>query len=238
MKTERVTYSYEGTEYIGYLALPAQSGKRPSVLIAHEGPGLGPQVEERANQLAELGYVAFACDYVGGGQVLAGMPEMLAKLGSLRGNLDLVRGLARAGLAQLTARPECDASKVAAIGYCFGGTFVLELARSGADTACTVGFHSGLETKRPEDAKNIKGPVLVCIGADDPLIPPAQRAAFEEEMRAAGRIDWRMELYGNAVHGFANPLAGNMRSPAAQYDKKAHLRSWASMLALFAETIG
>jgi dienelactone hydrolase len=237
VKTERISYDHAGTTYIGYLALPAQASKRPSVLIAHEGPGLGPQVEERANQLAQLGYVAFACDYVGGGKVLPDMPSMMAKLGQLRGDLDLVRGLASAGLAQLTARPECDASKVAAIGYCFGGTFVLELARSGADTGCTVGFHSGLETKRPEDAKNIKGPVLVCIGADDPLIPPPQRAAFEEEMRAA-KVDWRMELYGNAVHGFANPYAGKMGNPAVQYDKQAHLRSWASMLALFGETIG
>jgi dienelactone hydrolase len=238
VKTERVTYSYDGTEYIGYLALPAHAGKRPGVLIAHEGNGLGPQVEERANQLAELGYVAFACDYVGGGEVLEGMPAMLAKLGKLRGNLELVRGLARAGLAQLAARPEVDASKIAAIGYCFGGTLVLELARDGADIACTVAFHAGLNTERPEDARKIKGPVLACIGADDPLVPPEQRAAFETEMRAAARVDWRLELYGNTVHGFANPLAGKMGNPAVRYEPLAHRRSWASMLALFAETIG
>lgn len=236
MKTERISYDHDGTTYIGYLALPAQGGKRPGVLIAHEGTGLGPQVEERAHQLAALGYVAFACDYIGGGRVLHDLASMQEALGKLRGDLDRVRALARVGLAQLVARPEVEPSKIAAIGYCFGGTFVLELARSGADVAATVGFHSMLSTTRPDDARNIKGPVLACIGADDPLIPPEQRAAFESEMRAA-KVDWRLELYGNAVHGFANPLAGALNNPAVQYDEKAHHRSWASMLRLFAETI-
>jgi dienelactone hydrolase len=234
VKTERISYDHAGTTYVGYLALPDKA-KAPGVLIAPEGTGLGPQVEERAHQLAQLGYVAFACDYLGGGRVLHDMAALQAALGPLRGNLELVRGLGHAALAQLVARPEVS-SNIAAIGYCFGGTFVFELARSGAELACSVGFHAGLNTTRPEDAKQIKGPVLACVGADDPLIPPEQRAAFEAEMRAAN-VDWRLEIYGGAVHGFANPFAGEMNHPAVRYDRKAHLRSWASMLELFRETL-
>ena len=106
----------------------------------------------------------------------------------------------------LKAQKEVDAERLAAIGYCFGGTTALEIGRAGADVKAIVGFHSGLVTVRPQDARNIKGKVLVCIGADDPIIPPEQRAAFETEMKAAG-IDWRLQLYGGAGHSFTNPAA-------------------------------
>jgi dienelactone hydrolase len=132
-------------------------------------------------------------------------------------------------------RPEVDASKVAAIGYCFGGTLSLELARSGAPIKGVVGFHSGLATALPQDAKNIKGKVLVCIGADDPGVPPEQRAAFEQEMRD-GRVDWRMHLYGGVVHSFTNPDAVKLNNPAfARYDEEADKRSWGEMMSLFKE---
>ncbi len=237
MHTEPIGYDVAGTHYIGYLAFdPTCTERRPGVLICHEGNGLGPQVKERAHRLADLGYVAFAVDYVGNGEVLKDMPSMMARLGALRGNPDHVRALARAGLEVLTARPEVDRKRIAATGYCFGGTFALELARSGAPLACVVGFHSGLETARPEDAKNITGKILVCIGADDPLIPPPQRLAFETEMRAAN-VDWRMNLYGGAVHGFANPHAGALGNPAVAYNELADKRSWRAMLDLFQEAL-
>ena len=236
MHTESITYEVAGTTYVGYLAVdPATTGRRPGVLIGHEGNGLGPQVKDRAHRLAELGYVAFAVDYIGGGEVLTELPAMMAKLGTLRADLDHVRTLARAGLDVLIARPEVDPARVAATGYCFGGTFALELARAGAPLACVCGFHCGLETARPEDARNIKGKILVCIGADDPIVPPAQRAAFEVEMRAAG-VDWRLHLHGGAVHGFANPLAGRLGNPAVQYHELADRRSWRAMRDLFDET--
>jgi len=237
MRTEAISYDVGGTNYLGYLAAPDGDARRPGVLIAHEGNGLGPQVKVRAHELAELGYVAFAVDYIGGGELLVDMPSMIAKLGKLRGDPDTVRALAKAGLALLAARPEVDASRIAAIGYCFGGTFVLELARSGADVKCTVGFHAGLKTRDPNDAVNIKGKILACTGANDPVVPPEERAAFEQEMRAA-KVDWRHEIYGNAVHGFANPYADELGNPAVSYHEPSHRRSWASMLALFGETIG
>ena len=235
MHTESISYEVAGTTYVGYLAVdPSNSERRPGVLICHEGNGLGPQVKDRAHRLAELGYVAFAVDYIGGGEVLTDMAAMMAKLGGLRGAPDHVRALGRAGLDVLLARPEVDPARVAATGYCFGGTFALELARSGAPLACVCGFHCGLETQRPDDARNIKGKILVCIGADDPIVPPAQRLAFEVEMRAAN-VDWRLHLHGGAVHGFANPLAGRMNNPAVQYHEPTHRRSWRAMLDLFDE---
>jgi dienelactone hydrolase len=138
----------------------------------------------------------------------------------------------------LRAQPGVDGGRIAAIGYCFGGTAVLELARSGAEIAATVGFHSGLKTVRAQDARHIKGKVLVCLGADDPLIPPAERAAFEEEMRNAG-IDWQMHLYGGAQHSFTDPGADArarvMGIQGLKYDAAADRRSWRSMLDLFSE---
>ena len=236
MHTESISYDVAGTTYVGYLAAPAVGApaRGASVLICHEGNGLGPQVKERAHQLAGLGYTAFAVDYVGGGEVLSDLATMTARLGALRGNPAHVRALARAGLAVLVGRPGVNAAKVAAIGYCFGGTFALELARDGAELACVVAFHAGLGTANPDDARAIRGSILACIGADDPIVPAAERAAFEAEMRAA-KVDWRLEIYGNAVHGFANPNADALGVAAVRYHAPSHQRSWRSMLALFDE---
>jgi dienelactone hydrolase len=135
----------------------------------------------------------------------------------------------------LLAQPNVDPNRIAAIGYCFGGTMALELARGGAPVHGVVGFHSGLATKDPADAKNIKGRVLVCIGADDPGIDPASRSAFEAEMRAAG-VNWQMSLYGGVVHSFTNPEASKLGNPAfAAYNEQADMRSWSEMLTLFGE---
>src|SRR5262249_30882051 len=132
---------------------------------------------------------------------------------------------------------ETDGAKLAGIGYCFGGTTVLELARSGADVKATVGFHSGLATARPGDATQIKGKVLAQIGTEDPIIPPEQRLAFEAEMRAGG-VDWGMVRYGGAGHAFTNPDVNALGRAGFAYDKDADERSWRAMLDLFAEVFG
>jgi dienelactone hydrolase len=228
-----VVYQADGRRMVGTLALPNGRDPRAAVLIAHEGPGLDQHAKDQAERLAGLGYVAFALDYNGEGRPITDRDAMMARLGELAGNPERVRRLGAAGLQILLDEPRTLPSKVAAIGYCFGGTLSLELARSGAQLAAVVGFHSGLATSRPEDAANITGKVLVCIGADDPIIPPDQRAAFEEEMRTAG-TDWQMHLYGGAVHSFTSPIAdGSM--PAIKYDQRADTRSWQAMLNLFAE---
>lgn len=145
------------------------------------------------------------------------------------------RARAQGSLDALLAQPEVDRAKIAAIGYCFGGTMALELARAGAAIAAVAGFHSGLVTARAEDARNIRGKVLVCIGADDPGIPPDQRATFEQEM-CDGGVDWRVHLYGGVVHSFTNTEAAKLGRPEfARYDAGADARSWSEMIALFDE---
>jgi dienelactone hydrolase len=238
MHTQSIEYAVDGKRHVGYLAVDrTRTDKRPGVLVIPEGNGLHQGARDRCHQLAELGYVALAVDYHGDGVVLETMPEMMARLEVLRADPTAIRATARAALAVLVAQPEVDAARVAAIGYCYGGTAALELARSGAAVACIVGFHSGLATTRPDDARHIKGKVLVCIGADDPLIPPEQRLAFEQEMRAA-KVDWRLHLYGNAVHGFANPDADRRGIAALAYHQPTHQRSWRAMRDLFDETFG
>jgi dienelactone hydrolase len=235
MRIENISYDIDGTTHIGTLAVDDTiSGKRPAVLVCHEGPGLADVTREKAKRLAEAGYVAFALDYHGGGEVVADRNAMMAKLGALMGNPEGTRALGQAGLAVLLAQPEADASKVAAIGYCFGGTMVLELARSGADLAAVVGFHSGLGTAAPAAPGAVKAKVLTCIGADDPMIPVEQRTAFENEMRNAG-ADWRMNLYGGAKHSFTNPMASAFGMPGIEYHEPTDVRSWAAMLDLFNE---
>jgi dienelactone hydrolase len=235
--TEDIAYEADGRQMLGHLAVDDRgSGRRPAVLVAHEGPGLDDHAKGRARRLAELGYVAFALDYVGGGKPLP--PDaVFDRLGPLMADPERIRALGQAGLDVLLSQGQTDPSRVAAIGFCFGGTMALELARGGADLKTVVGFHSGLATARPTDARNIVGAVLVCIGVDDPLVPVDQRAAFEQEMREGG-VDWRMNLYGGAGHSFTNERAGEYGMPGVEYNELADARSWRAMLDLFDEKLG
>jgi dienelactone hydrolase len=162
------------------------------------------------------------------------MTAVMERLGPLMGDPDRIRSLGQAGLDVLLAQPQVDATRVALIGFCFGGTMALELARGGANVKAVIGFHSGLGTSRPQDASNITAKVLVCIGSEDPMIPAAQRSEFEAEMRAGG-VDWQMNLYGGAVHSFTNPNAGEAGMAGVAYHKLTDDRSWRAMLDLFAE---
>ncbi|HEX5268287.1 MAG TPA: dienelactone hydrolase family protein [Acidimicrobiales bacterium] len=236
MRTESIEYTADGRDLIGHLAVDdTTEGPRPAVLVCHEGPGLDDHARGRAERLASLGYAAFALDYHGGGKPLE-RDEMMGRLGELIPDALRTRALAQAGLDILLAQPEADRSRVAAIGYCFGGTMALELARSGADLRAVVGFHSGLGTSRPEDARQIKASVLVCIGADDPMVPDGQRRGFEEEMRAAG-VDWRLYLFGGAVHSFTNERADQAGFDGVRYHRPTDERSWQAMIDLFDERL-
>lgn len=239
MNTETLNYKADGLRMVGRLYdRGGEGGPRPAVLVFPEAFGLGEHAMSRAERLAGLGYVALACDLHGDGRVFGELNQVMPLIESLRADPSRTRARASAALDALKGRAEVDPSKIAAIGYCFGGTMALELARGGAEVAGVVGFHSGLATARPEDAKNIRGKVLVCIGADDPSIPPEQRAAFEVEMRGGG-VDWQMSLYGGVVHSFTNPAADRMGRPErARYDARADARSWAEMLAFFDEIFG
>jgi dienelactone hydrolase len=186
--------------------------------------------------LARLGYVAFASDIYGKGVLAKDAKEAAALAGIYLGDRKLLRARASAGLDVLRNRPEVDPKRLAAIGYCFGGTTVLELARSGADLASVVSFHGLLNTQTPGDARNINGKVLVLHGGDDPYVPMKQVEAFQEEMRNGG-VDWQFVTYGGAVHRFTNPEAGNDNSKGAAYNERADRRSWEAMKDFFAETL-
>jgi dienelactone hydrolase len=233
--TTDIEYEADGRTMVGWLAVPAGEDRRPAVLLAHEGPGLDDHHRCRARQLAELGYVAFALDYQGGGESVTDRAAMMARLEELWYDSERTRGLARAGLDVLLAQPRADTTRIAAIGYCFGGHLVLELARAGTDLAVVVGFHPRLATPRPLDAGNITGKVLVGIGAEDPLISLGERLMFEEQMRAAG-VDWRMNLYGGAQHSFTHPQVDRLEVPGLRFNRIAPERSWRAMLEVFDET--
>jgi len=237
MKTQDIEYSVGGTRFVGYFAVEeGGAGRRPGVLIGPEGGGLVDLTRSIARRLAAAGYAAFAMDYYGDGKPLSDMNQVMARLGPWMADPTGIREIAVAALKVLIDQPETDAARLAAIGYCFGGTTALELGRSGADLKAIVGFHSGLATARPQDAAAIKAKVLVCIGADDPIIPPQQRLDFEQEMKTGG-VDWRMNLCGGAGHSFTNPDVGALGRPGFAYDAPTDRRSWAAMLDLFAETL-
>jgi dienelactone hydrolase len=236
--TRDITYEADGRTMVGTLALPDGRGPRPGILVCHEGPGLDDHARSRATRLAdELGYVAFALDYHGEGRPLEDRQQMMARIGELRDDPLRARAIGTAGLDVLRDEPRTDVTRLAAIGYCFGGTLSLELARGGADLKAVVGFHSGLATVRPEDARNITGKVLALIGADDPIVDNAQRREFEEEMRAGG-VDWQLVVYGGAVHSFTNPRASQIDLPGIAYDETVDRRSWQAMCDLFGEVFG
>lgn len=235
MKIEALSYSLGDTKFEGYLADPEGSGRRPGVLIAHEAPGLNEHPKRRARMIAELGYVALAADLYGNGRVAQKPEEAQQLMGALREDTPRLRRHVRAGLDALAARPNVDSKRLGAMGYCFGGLAVLELARAGAPLAGVVTFHGILATKTPEDAKNVAAKILVCTGADDPLVPPEQVAGFAAEMNQAG-VDWQVVTYGGAKHAFTNPDA--KRPPVLEYNAAADARSWEAMRSFWFELFG
>jgi dienelactone hydrolase len=236
MNHETLTYQADGLTMQSQLFFEPASGRRAGVLVFPEAFGLGEHAISRAERLAGMGYVALACDLHGDGRLVDNLQTAVELLQPLLADAGRTRARAGGALQALVARSEVDASRVASIGFCFGGTMSLELARAGADVKAVVGFHSGLATNAPaKDA--IKSRVLVCIGADDPMIPAEQRAAFEAEMREAG-ADWQIHLYGKTVHSFTNPEAGKLNMPdAIRYSAEADARSWESLRELFSETL-
>ena len=236
MHSEVLKYQVNGLNMESVLYFDeTKTGKRPAVLLFPEGFGLSPHAKEKAQRLAKLGYVVLASDLYGEGKNVGTLDEVMAFVGALMSDSQKIRGYAEAGLKALIGRAEVDESKIAAIGYCIGGTVSLELARSGADVKGVAGFHSGLGTLRPQDAKDIQGKVLVCIGADDPIIGPDARKEFIEEM-TAGKVDWQLHLYGGVVHSFTNKEADTRGAPdTLRYSADADRRSWNSLVGFLEE---
>src|SRR6202022_2651723 len=226
MQTHDIDYRDETVNLRGYLAFDEKAAqRRPGVLVFHEGLGLGDFVMARARMFGER-------------RQARNLQEVAKLVGDLRNQPETLRARGRAALATLAALPQVDANRMAAIGFCFGGSVVLELARDGADLKAVVSFHGVLATRTPAVSGKVKASVLVCTGADDPLAPPEQVKAFEEEMRAAGVRDWQVISYGNTLHGFTNPAADGSMLRTALYSAQADRRAWASMRNLFDEVFG
>jgi dienelactone hydrolase len=238
--TKTVEYEHDGTKLKGFLAYDdATKDKRPGVLVFPEWWGLNDYAKNRAKQLAEMGYVAFAADLYGEGKVIdVDHPQDAQKMAmALRANVKSWRGRAEAALKQLTSQPNVDASKVAAIGYCLGGSTALQLAYSGADLDAVATFHAALPTPTADDAKAIKPTIYVAHGADDKFIPEKAISDFKGALDAA-KVKYTFEAFPGVVHSFTVPDADKAKNPGMKYDKSADEKSWKEMQKLFKGTLG
>ena len=235
IQTQIVEYKQGDTTLEGVIVFDdAVKIKRPGVLIVHQWMGLSAYEKKRAEMLAQLGYVAFCADIYGKGVRPKDTSEAGPTAGKFKGDRALLRARVNAGLDTFKKSELVDTKRIAAIGYCFGGTATIELARSGAELSGIVSFHGGLDSPTPADGKNIKTKVLACHGADDPFVPAKDLAAFESEMRD-NKVDWQLIAYGGAVHSFTQPMAGNDNSKGAAYNERADKRSWEDMKQFFGE---
>lgn len=245
----QIEYTLKGITFRGFAVwddeLASREKPAPGILVVHEWWGLNDYARERSRMLARLGYVAFACDMYGldvrGEQrVTTEVPQASRWAQGVYEDRSIMRERVRAGLRQLETLEVVDDTKLAAIGYCFGGTVVLELARSGADVDVVVSFHGGLGTPNPEDAKNIRGTVVVCHGAIDPFVTEAELEGFMAEMNDAG-VDYVFHAYSGAVHSFTSKEADKYAAQGLEgvgYNEAADRRSWQHMLSAFNEAFG
>jgi dienelactone hydrolase len=233
--SQLVEYKQGDAVLEGYLAYDdAAKGKRPGVLVVHAWMGLDDSAKQRADMLAALGYVALAADIYGKGVRPKDRSEAGKLASQYKNDRKLLRERVNAALAQLVANPRVDANKTAAIGYCFGGTTVLELARSGARVGGVVSFHGGLDSPSPGDGKSITAKLLVLHGAADPYEKPSDFAAFQKEL-ADAKVDWQLIEYGGAVHCFTDKTVGSDPTTGCAYDPAADTRSWTAMRSFFDE---
>lgn len=234
MKTEYAKYQDGSVDLTGMFAWDERSsGKRPGILVIHAATGLDDHPKGRAKQFAAWGYLALACDLYGPG-VLGDRERVRATINDLRQDPAKLCRRANAAIEVLRAHPLCDA-RIAAIGYCFGGLTVLELARSGADLAGVASVHGSLGTSNPAQPGQIKAKILVCCGALDPHVPMTQVSAFADEMNHSG-TDWQLALYGGAKHGFAHENAPS--SAGVEYHALSDFRSTHLIRDFFAELFG
>jgi dienelactone hydrolase len=232
---EDVSYIDGGVELLGLVERPQRPNGR-AIIVFHEANGLGNNVRRRARMLAELGYLAFAADLYGGGRTY-GAEGAVQQMNRLREDPERFRARIRAGYDHLLTLQGVDPAKTAAIGYCFGGTAALELARSGGPVRAVISFHGLLTTALPAKAGEVRARILACTGAKDPLVPLSDVTAFQEEM-AAAEADWQLIVYGKALHSFTNRNVLGMGDPRMDYDPSADRQSWAAALLFLDEALG
>jgi len=235
VKTRELEYRQGETVLQGFIAWDdAVRGKRPGVLVVHEWWGHNVHARHQARRLAEAGYIGFALDMFGKGKVATHPQDAQAFVNEVTKDPAVLAARFNAALEQLKRDPHVDTTRLAAIGYCFGGAVVLDMARAGAPLAAVVTFHGALATKAPAQPGKVKARVLVLTGGADPFVPPEQVEAFKREMQAAG-VRVEVISYPGAKHGFTNPDAGQYGMAQLAYDAEADRQSWAAMLKLFKE---
>jgi dienelactone hydrolase len=235
IRTESIEYKDGDVILEGYIAYDDSfQDKRPGILVVHEWMGINDYTKSRCEQLAKLGYFAFAADIYGKGIRPASGEEAGKTAGIYKNDRQLMRNRIKAAFDEIKKQKLVNTEKIAVIGYCFGGTVALELARSGAELKGAVSFHGGLDTPNPTDANNIKAKILVLHGGDDPYVNAEQVSSFEKEMKDA-KVDWQIFIYGGAVHSFTNPNSGNDPAKGAAYNESADKRSWKAMRTFFDE---
>jgi dienelactone hydrolase len=233
VQTRVVDYAQDGTPLQGMLAWnDSATGKRPGVLVVHEWWGHNEHARNQARKLAEAGYVAFALDMYGKGKVTTHPDDAMKFMSEASKDPAVMKARFDAAMAVLKADPHVDTSQIAAIGYCFGGGVVLNMAAQGEPLAAIVTFHGALSALGAVAPGSIKGKVLVQTGADDPLVPPAAVDAFKSKMTAAG-ADYKVMSYPGAKHAFTNPDADKAGMPALAYNADADRKSFAAMLEFF-----
>lgn len=230
-----VEYSHGGTLCKGVLFLDdAVKGKRPAVMVVHEFWGLNDYVRKRCAMLAELGYAAFAADMYGDGMVTTHAPEASGWSKQIQANIQTWRERALKALDILKAQPEVDPARVAAMGYCFGGSTVMQMAYAGADLRGVASFHGALPPAEGVAKGSIKAKVLACHGADDAFIPAEKVEAFQKSLSEAGAV-WEFITYSGTKHSFTNPDADKAGMANAAYNKRADMRSWEALLGFLKE---
>ena len=233
-----VSYQHEGLQLEGYLAYDDSiEGRRPAVLVVHEWWGLNDYARRRVEQLASMGYVSFALDMYGKGKVTEHPKQAAEWMKQVNSNVRLWQQRALAGLAAVKKDPRTDPARIAAIGYCFGGATVQQLAYSGADIKGIVSFHGSLLPPTDDQAKRVKAKILICHGAADPFAKEGAVQNYISAMERAG-LDWQMIIYGGAKHSFTNPDADQVGMEALRYSKSADQRSWTHMKKFFEEIFG
>jgi dienelactone hydrolase len=234
MLSEEIDYKAGTIVLKGFLAAPGGAGLKPALLIAPEAPGLSQHTRDIAVRAAERGYVALALDYLGAGRLLTEMQAVMDQVSAWVSDPSTLRQCVKAAHDVLLARSDVDPARIGGLGYCFGGQALIEYARTGADLAAIVGFHSGMSVNRPDESRAIRPKILMCMGANDPITKQSERLAFEQEMNFAG-VDWRMIVYGKVGHSFTNPAVDALGMAGLAYDRIADQASWRAMLDFLGE---
>ncbi|WP_372683605.1 dienelactone hydrolase family protein [Desulfosarcina sp.] len=233
--SQPLSYMHDGVSLEGYLAYDdAVSGKAPGILVVHEWWGLNDYVRSRAEQLARMGYVAFALDMYGKGKSTEHPDEAAAWMKEINANMDQWLKRAMAGLDVLKKQPSVDTQRMAAVGYCFGGATVQVLAYGGADLKGVVSFHGSLIPPSAKQAAGTQAKILICHGAQDPMNAPETLTAYVNALNASS-IDWQLNVYGGTRHSFTNPDADKRGMAALAYNASADRRSWQHMTYFFDE---